>query len=119
PYSGANNASNTTPANVFQTVGAGGAYLLPDSPLRRAGTTNINASLLSDLRGRTTFPPVVFDNVTISIPTTFSPVVSRDTGTPDLGWHYSPIDVAVNTLVMTNADLIINPGTVVATYGDQ
>src|SRR5439155_21521085 len=92
-YCGSNNASNSNPANVFQRVGAGAAYLLPGSQYRDIGTTNINSALLSDLKGRTTYGPTMFDsNALIDISTTWYPVAQRDTDQIDLGWHPFPAD---------------------------
>jgi hypothetical protein len=77
----------------FQTVGAGSYYLATNSPYRNLGSTNIDATLLSELRQRTTYPPVVYSNTTISVATTFSPQAWRDTNAaPDLGYHYDPLD---------------------------
>src|SRR5205823_14453425 len=118
PYSGANNASNTTPANVFQTVGAGAHYLPPGSQYRDSGTTNLSASCLSSVRGRTTFAPTVLaTGSSITVSTTLNPTAQRDTDVPDLGWHYSPIDWAANRLGVSNATLTVNPGTIIAIYG--
>ncbi|HTQ52142.1 MAG TPA: hypothetical protein VMJ12_15645 [Candidatus Acidoferrales bacterium] len=77
----------------FQTVGAGGYYLTNGCPFRNAGTTNIDSTLLANLAKLTTYPPIVYSNVTLSAPLTFNPQVQRDdTGNPDLGYHYAPID---------------------------
>jgi hypothetical protein len=76
----------------FQSVGAGSHYLAPDSPFRNAGTTNVEADLLRELGQKTTYPPIVYSNTTLSIATTFSPQAQRDTDTPDLGYHYDPLD---------------------------
>jgi hypothetical protein len=56
------------------------------------GMTNISPALLAELRQRTTYPPIVYSNVTFSIATNFSPQASRDTDIPDLGYHYDPLD---------------------------
>lgn len=85
--------SPTSP--VYQTVGGGDYYLTNGSPYRGMGTTNINPWLLADLQTKTTWPPVVYSNVTISTAMTFSPQAIRDTNTmPDLGYHYDPLDYA-------------------------
>jgi hypothetical protein len=41
--------------------------------------------------------------------------VPRNIGTPDIGYHYSPIDYAVN-LVVSNATVTVSPGIVLASY---
>jgi hypothetical protein len=76
----------------FQTVGAGSYYLTNNSPYRDIGANSLDAGLLADLRQMTTYPPIVYSNITISTATTFSPQAQRDTDTPDLGYHYDPID---------------------------
>jgi hypothetical protein len=82
-YSGASNAVVSTSA--FQTVGASAHYLAQNSPYRNAGTTNINSTLLAELRKRTTYPPVVLPNA-ITLDTTLYPQAQRDTDLPDLGY---------------------------------
>jgi hypothetical protein len=82
-----------TGTGVYQMVGAGSYYLATNSPYHSAGTTSINPQLLAELQERTTYPPVVYSNMTISATTTFSPQARRDTNAaPDLGYHYDPID---------------------------
>jgi alpha-tubulin suppressor-like RCC1 family protein len=77
---------------VYQTVGAGSYYLTNDSPYRNGGTTNIDPDVLAGIRTKTTYPPIVYSNTTISTPMTFSPQARRDTDISDLGYHYDPID---------------------------
>lgn len=79
---------------VFETVGAGSYYLTNSSPYRNAGTMNIDPATLADLSTKTTYPPVVYSNTTVSIATTFAPQAQRDNDTPDLGYHYDPLDYA-------------------------
>ena len=81
-----------TSAYPFQTVGGGSYYLTNGCVFRDVGTTNIDPILLAELQQKTTYPPIVYSNVTIATATTFSPQVQRDTDTPDLGYHYDPID---------------------------
>jgi len=78
---------------VFQPVGAGGHYLAINSRYRSAGTTSIDPGVLADIATKTTYPPIVYSNITISVPTTWSPQAERDNvGNPDLGYHYDPLD---------------------------
>jgi len=57
------------------------------------GTTTIDPSLLASLTNKTSFPPIVYYNATISTATTFSPQAPRDTNAaPNLGYHYDPFD---------------------------
>jgi hypothetical protein len=102
---------------VFQTVGAASHYLADQSPYRNAGTTNIDSTLLGDLRKKTTYPPIVYSNVTISADLTFAPQAQRDTDVPDLGYHYDPIDCAMNSVGVTNATLTLVNGAVIAVFG--
>jgi hypothetical protein len=104
----------SSPYPIFQTVGAGSYYLATNSPYRNAGTTNITSSLLTELRQKTTYPPVIYSNITISVNTNLSPQAQRDTDAPDLGYHYDPIDYIVDNVAVTNAALTITNGTVIA-----
>jgi hypothetical protein len=79
----------------FKTVGGGEYYLTNGCDFHNAGTTNIDPDLLADLATKTTYPAIAFTNVTFSSVTNFSPQATRDnTGTPDLGYHYDPLDYA-------------------------
>ena len=66
----------------FQTVGAGSAYLTNGCAFFNAGATNIDPTLLSQLQLKTTYPPIVQSNVTISVNTTLGPTAQRDSDTP-------------------------------------
>ncbi|MEI6078109.1 MAG: hypothetical protein WCS94_21190 [Verrucomicrobiota bacterium] len=80
-------------APIFQVAGAGNHYLATNSSFLNAGTTNISPTLLAELSAKTTYPPIIYSNTTISVDTTFSPQARRDNfGYPDLGYHYDPID---------------------------
>jgi uncharacterized delta-60 repeat protein len=119
-YNGFDNNSPTfgTPywqtGTPFQTVGAG-SYYLAGSTFRNVGTTAINADLASALKKKTTYPPIeITANITTA--TTWAPQATRDTDTPDLGWHYDALDyVAYQKTV--SASLTLNNGLVVGTYG--
>jgi hypothetical protein len=107
-------------AGIFETVGAGAHYLSATSSYRDAGTTNIETQLRTDLTNRTTYPPVVFAGDTSSYMMTntaeFRPVASRDTGVPDIGYHYAPIDFAFGFVQVTNCTLSAREGTVLAAF---
>ncbi len=105
---------------IFQTVGAGAHYLATNSLYRGAGTTNVDPTLLADIRTKTTYPPMVYSNVTITSNVTLGLQAPRDTNaTPALGYHYDPIDYITETYGVTNATLTIASGTVIACYNDN
>src|SRR6185437_350325 len=52
----------------------------------------------------------------ISTNLTLAPQALRDSDTPDLGYHYEPIDYLVHACYITNATLTINAGTAIASY---
>jgi hypothetical protein len=114
--------TNANSNGVYQTAGAGGYYLANGSGNRNAGTSNINAALLADLQGATTYPPVVLvtglAGAAISNETTFFPQAQRDTDTPDLGYHYPPVDFAI-AIIVSNATVTVLPGTVLAACGPE
>jgi hypothetical protein len=102
---------------IYQVVGGGNYYLTNNSPYRQAGTTNIDLILLSDLAQKTTYPPIiVYSNVSISVSTTLGPAVQRDnTGKPDIGYHYDPLDYAFGGCDLYS-NLTFTAGTAVAWY---
>ncbi len=112
-YSGSNVETNLDDTGIFQTVGAGAHYLAADSEYRDAGTTNINADLLADLKKMTTYPPTEFTNSLISESVTWSPQALRDTDTPDLGYHYPPLDYLLADVTVTNATVLVTNGAVI------
>lgn len=104
----------TSSTNVFQTVGGGSHYLVSGSPYRNAGTTNMNAGTLNDIATKTTYPPLVYSNVTLSAGT-LSPQAQRDTDIPDLGYHYDPLDYVFGGCdLYTN--LTLTSGTVIGLF---
>lgn len=102
----------------FQAVGGGNYYLTNGCNFINAGTSNIDPTLLVDLRQKTTYPPSIYSNQTISLSSTLSPQAERDTDTLDLGYHYDPIDYIVDYFAITNAALILTNGVVVASYNE-
>jgi hypothetical protein len=111
-----NSATTNSDTGVFQTAGGGSHYLATNSPYRNAGTTSIDPRLVADLATKTTYPPIVYSNVTFSVATNFSPQAQRDSDTPDLGYHYDPLDYITDTLIITNAQLTVSNGTAIACY---
>lgn len=119
PYTTNCVAFATTNAGIFQSVGAGSYYLGTNSIYRNEGTTNINPELLAELSQKTTYPPMLYSNVVFSNNLTLNPQAQRDYDTPDLGYHYDPIDYLVDQFSITNATLSVTNGTVIAGYNDQ
>ncbi|HMJ66378.1 MAG TPA: hypothetical protein VK615_13610 [Candidatus Binatia bacterium] len=120
-YTGAYNGTNSDPAAVFQTVGAGAHYLGTNSPFRDAGTANIDSTLLSSLKQLTTYPPIVIgqaNGLTIVGNTNLnlSAQAGRDIDVPDMGYHYPPIDFSLGGLYVTNSTITMGVGAAVATF---
>jgi hypothetical protein len=113
PVFGTGNVTNTF--YPFQAIGAGSHYLANGCNFFNAGTTNIDSTLLADLRTKTTYPPVVYSNVTISAATNLSPQAQRDTDTPDLGYHYDPLDYCFGG-VLASSNLTFTAGTAVGWF---
>ena len=103
---------------VFASVGAGN-YYLAGGTYRNAGTTNIDPALLAEIGQKTTYPPVAPTTFTaddvpvVSTDTTLTPQAPRNTGAPDLGYHYDPIDY-MTTVEYTNCTVTLTNGVVVA-----
>ena len=122
-WAGATTVTNATAvlnsdAGVFHIVGAGRHYLAEASPFRDAGTAQIHPGLLATLRQRTTWPPLVYSNLTISADTTFYPQAQRDTDALDLGFHYQPLDHVFGKVSAT-AHLTFAPGTAAGWFRDS
>ncbi|HYV29926.1 MAG TPA: hypothetical protein VEO53_02270, partial [Candidatus Binatia bacterium] len=111
-YSGAYNATGVV--SDFVAVG-GGAHYLAANTWRNAGTTNIHPELLADLKKKTTYPPLLYSNAVISVDTVLAPQAGRDTDTPDLGYHYPPLDYLFGG-VTNNANLTFSAGTAVGWF---
>lgn len=111
-------ARSTVTNSPFQSVGAGNYYLTAASGFATAGTNAcIPAWLQADLRKRTTSPPIVICNALLTNGQVLSPQAQRDTSVCSLGMHYDPIDWALGWVLLTNATLTVNPGTVIAAFG--
>jgi rhodanese-related sulfurtransferase len=103
-------------AGVFQAVGAGWNYLAAGSTNRNTGVTAVNPALRQELRGLTTYPPVILA-ASFTMDTTLFPQAVRDTDVPDRGYHYPPLDYYWSALSLTNAALRLTNGAVVGLYG--
>jgi hypothetical protein len=113
-FAGAYNATNTG-SGVFETVLGGLHYLANGSVHRNAGTTNIDSTLLAELKSKTTYPPISYTNVTFTTPQTFSPQAQRDTDVPDKGYHYDPLDYLFGGC-HANSNLTFTAGTAVGWF---
>ena len=115
PYATNYVARLSTNSNVFQTVGGGHYYLAANSIYRNIGTTNIESSVLADIGTKTTYPPVSYTNVTFTLAANFSPQAQRDTDTPDLGYHYDPMDYVFGGCI-ANSNFTFTAGTAVGWF---
>jgi len=104
---------------LFQQAGGGGFYLAPGSTNRDSGTSTINSNLLAELRGKTTYPPIIqAGGVLSSVDITLSPQAQRDIDLIDRGYHYDPLDFCFGAVLVTNAiNINILPGTAIAAFG--
>jgi hypothetical protein len=102
-------------AGFYQTVGAASYYLCSGSSNRSAGATNVNPQLRADLKLKTTYPPIVYSNTSISVPTTFNPQAQRETASIDIGYAYDPLDWAFGG-VNFYTNVTFNPGTSVGWF---
>ena len=118
PFVGANNGTNSSDSGVFQTFGAGSHYLPADSSYRGQGTTNIDPTLLAELRQKTTQPPIVYDRTDLSGLGTLGPQAPRDTNSaPDIGFHYDSLDYLLAGCDL-ETNLIVTAGTAIGYYFD-
>ena len=109
--------TNLDDTGIFQAVGSGAHYLSANSPYRNVGTTNLDATLLASLKQRTTYPPILLSNA-ITFDIALNPQAQRDTDLPDLGYEYDPVDWLAGGLVVSNAQLFLAGGAVLAAYGN-
>lgn len=115
-YSGAGNHQAASAAGLFQAVGTGHFYLAPESPLRDAGVAGISPALSGELGGLTTDAPWVL-GADIGSSLTLEPQARRDTGMPDIGYHYAPIDYVLSGRHVTHATLGLTDGVVLGVFG--
>lgn len=117
-FTGAYNGTNSDPSAAFQGVGAGSNYLASGSAFRNAGTTNIETALLTALRQLTTYPPIQIGPMTLgNTNLNLSVQAARDSDTPDLGVHYSPLDYLLGGIYLTNSTITLNTGTAAGIFG--
>ena len=103
---------------IFESPNGGaGNYYLTDSARATLTSPNINPTLLSELRKKTTHCPKP-SPASITSPTTWSPTVDRDTActAPEIGYHYDALDYVVSELTL-NAPLTLADGVAVGIRG--
>ena len=77
-------------------------YLPSGSTNRDAGTTAIDTNLLAELRARTTDAPLWLSGAQTE-DALLAPRAALDSGNPDLGYHYAPLDYLTQ-------DWVLKPG---------
>ncbi len=100
---------------VYQVAEGGDYYLAAGSQYQNAGNAAIDPAVLADLDSKTTYPPIVYTNATFTNEITFVPQAARNSGVPDLGYHYDPVDYAFGGCTMTT-NVTFSPGTVVGWF---
>lgn len=109
------NLGNGEPGTIFASAGAGNYYLVDDSPYREVGTTSIDPELLEELQTKTTHAPemltaYIVENLSLG------PTVPRNTGPPDLGYHYYLLDYVIQGIQINNSKVTIKPTTKIALH---
>jgi len=101
---------------LFATMANGANYLAAGSPYRDYGTTTVSSRMAQILKNSTTEPPTLLTNI-VTADTTLYPTVQRDIGTPDLGYHYAPLDYLWGSLYVTNnTTLTLKNGTAAGVF---
>jgi hypothetical protein len=120
PSTFGNNNPPLQSAAPFQAGGAGHYYLKSNSPFRGAGTTTVGATLLNQLKSRTTQPPIEFPRwMQVSGELTLFPQIPRYTGgPPDLGYWYAALDYTVAAMILDGGSITVKPGAAVAVRTD-
>ncbi|MBN9693319.1 MAG: hypothetical protein J0M24_24005 [Verrucomicrobia bacterium] len=109
---------SATPAGgtAFETIAGGQLYLPAGSPHRNSGTSTIDSTLATELKKMTTEAPQILTG-SLSVNTTLSSRVQRDTDQVDKGYHYDSLDYVVKNLDATAA-LILTNGVAIAVAGN-
>ena len=103
-------------AGLYQPAGAGSYYLATSSPYRGVGTANIDPYVWAELPAKTTVPPLVYSNLTLSVVTNYSSRGIGDTNAaPDLGYHYDVLDYAFGG-VTCYSNMTFNAGTAIGWF---
>jgi hypothetical protein len=103
---------------VYQVAGAGNYYLATNT-YQGMGIGNVSAAILADIATKTTWPPIVYNvpGINFSSNLTLFAQALRDTNSsPTLGYHYPPLDYVFGSIHLTNATIVVNPGTAIGVY---
>lgn len=107
----------TVTGNPFQTARGGFHYLAAGSPYRNVGLPPLNSGLAADLTRLTTYAPIEL-TAGFTASTTLAPQAQRDTDTPDLGYHYPPLDyIWSNQTLNSGVTLTLTNGVAVGVWG--
>ncbi len=108
-------------SGLFLTGGDGSHYLAPDT-YQGQGATDIDGSLLAELAGKTTQPPLDFPvGFATSGSLTLGPQVARYTSgsQPDLGYYADALDYTVSSMaVLPGGSVTVLPGTAIGLRND-
>jgi RHS repeat-associated protein len=106
---------------IFQKSGYGAHYLPVGSPYSKSGTAAVSAELRGILRTTTTAAPTEITSDFTASATILTTNVIRDSGaSPDLGYHYPPIDWFLsNRSISSGSSVIMTNGVVLAFYGTK
>jgi hypothetical protein len=114
--SNTNSVIESSSSGVYDSVGAGDYYLPATSGYKDAGTSSIDSDLLAELGTRTTSAPIEITS-DLTVDTTWGPVIDRDLGRIDLGYHYPVVDYFVIQKKIISKRLDVLPGTVLSMGG--
>jgi hypothetical protein len=102
----------------FQAILGAKGYLTNNCAFRNAGTNDLDPTLLAYLQTKTTYaPPIIYSSNSIfPVATNLGPRVFRDTSTtPDLGYHYDPLDYVFDACTISN-NVAFSAGTAAGWY---
>jgi len=116
----ASSVSLTNGAGTYQIAG-GGSYYLATNTFQAQGTAIIDPMVQAHIAGKTTCPPLVYNNIPgfiLSSNLNLFPQARRDENSlPDLGYHYDPLDYCFGAVQVTNATISVAAGTAIGIYG--
>jgi len=100
-------------ADTFARAWGGHHYLPVTSPLREGGADDVTHPLREELQWRTTDAPVRMAGP-VTGPIRLGPRDPHGGSTPTPGYHYDRVDYCLEDLRLEGGELILQPGTVVA-----